>query len=148
MELVQQIIDGKPGDPFISKERTSQTPQVVPGKFSSRDHVQGCIRDHADKKDFPKRYESFWCSINKTPEERADYQKNWAPLFKAKRAIYETNDIDGTQIVVHKIDKKVFFVERSELRLVCALLPNGSMQWDIDITHPVRDKYLALMADR
>ena len=96
----------------------------------------------------PERCASFWCSISKTPEERADYHKNLAPLFKTKRAICETNDIDGAQILVHKIAKKVFFVEGSELRLVCALQPNGSMQWDADITQNVRDKYLALVADR
>ena len=141
-------IDGKAGDPYVIKERTSQAPQVVPIKFSSRDHAEEFIRDHAGKKEFPNRFEGFWCSMNRTPEEREYYRKNLAPLFKAKRAICEINDVDGARIVLHKNDKKVFYVEGSELRLVCKLLPNGSMQWDNDIEQSVRDKYLVLMAGR
>ena len=86
--------------------------------------------------------------MSRIVEERTYYQNNLAPLFKAKRAICETNDVDGIQIVVHKNDKKVFYIEGSELRLVCQLFPNGSMQWDNDIEQSVRDKYLTLMTGR
>ena len=144
--MVQKIIDDKAGGPHVINERTSQTPQVVPVKCSSRDHAEVFIRDHAGKKEFPNRFEGFWCSMSRTPEEREYYRKNLALLFKAKRVICEINDVDGTLIVVDKNDKKVFYVEGSELLLVCKLLPNGSMQWDNDIEQAVRDKYLALMA--
>ena len=59
--------------------------------------------------------------------ERAYCQKNLTPLLKAKRIICETNDVDEVQIVLYKNDKKVFYVEGSGLRLVCQLLPNGTM---------------------
>ena len=146
--MVQKIIDDKAGGPHVIKERTSQTHQVVPIKFSSRDHAEEFIRDHAGKTEFPNRFEDFWCSISRTPEEREYYRKNLASLFKVKRAICEINDVDGVRIVVHKNDKKVFYVEDSELRLVCKLFPNGSMQWDNDVEQSVRDKYLALMGGR
>ena len=67
IELRQQIIDGKACEPYIIKERTSQTPQVVPVKFLSRDHAEGFIRDHAGNKANPKRYEDSWCNISKIP---------------------------------------------------------------------------------
>ena len=50
MEFVQQIIHCKPGDLFIIKERSSQTLQFVPRKFSLRDHAEGFFRDHVRKK--------------------------------------------------------------------------------------------------
>ena len=48
--MIQKIIDDKAGDPYVIKERTSQMPQVDPVKFSSRDHAEIFIRDHAGKK--------------------------------------------------------------------------------------------------
>ena len=57
--MVQKIIDGKAGDPHVIKEKTSQASQVVPIKFSSRDHAEVFIRDHAGKKEFPNRFECF-----------------------------------------------------------------------------------------
>ena len=146
--MVQKIIDDKAGDPHVIKERTSQAPQGVPIELPSRAHTEVFIRDHAGKKEFPNRFEGFWCSMSRTLEEREYYRKNLAPLFKAKRAICEINDVDGTRIVEYKNNKKVFYVEGSELRLVCKLFPNGSMQWNNDIEQSVRDKYLTLMAGR
>ena len=86
--------------------------------------------------------------MNRTPEDRTYYQKNSAPLFRAKRVICETNDLDGTQIDVHKNVTKVFYIEVLELRLICTLLPNGTMQLNTDIEQSVRDKYLVLMTGR
>ena len=86
--------------------------------------------------------------MSRTPEERTYYPKNFASLFKAKRAICETNNVDGTQIIVHKKYKKVFCVEGSELPLICELLPNGTMQWDKDTEQSVREKYLVSMTGR
>ena len=106
---------------------------MVPNKLFSRDHAEVFIRDHVGKKTFPNRFESFWCSMSRTPEEREYYRKNLEPLFKAKRAICEINDVDGIRIVVQKNHKKVFYIEGSESRLVCELFSNGSMNLDNDI---------------
>ena len=57
-------------------------------------------------------------------------------------------NLDGTQVVVNKITKKLYYVEGSELRLVCELLPNGVMQWIPNIIQPLQDAYKTLMAGR
>ena len=121
---------------------------MVPIKFSSREHAEVLIRHHAGNKAIPNRYEGFWCSMSRILAERIYYQNNFALLFKAKREICETNNVDGSQIVMHKSDKKVFYIEGSELRLVCQLLPNGTMEWDKVIEQEVRDRYLTLMVGR
>ena len=50
--MIQKIIDDKARDPHEFKERTSQTPQVIPIKFSSRNHAEVFIRDHIGNKEF------------------------------------------------------------------------------------------------
>ena len=57
-------------------------------------------------------------------------------------------NLEGTQVVVNKIMKALYYVEGSESRLVCELLPNGTMQWAPDVIQTVQDKYTALMAGR
>ena len=70
------------------------------------------------------------------------------PLFKAKRALCSTMNLDGTQVVVNKITKKKYYVEGFELRLICELLPNGTMQWTPDVVQTVQDTYATLTAGR
>ena len=48
----------------------------------------------------------------------------------------------------NKITKKVYYVEGFELRLICELLPNGTMQWTPDVVQTVQDTYAVLMTGR
>ena len=57
-------------------------------------------------------------------------------------------NLDGTQVVVNKITKKLYYVEGSELRLVCELLPSGVMQWTPDVIQSVQDAYATIMVGR
>ena len=57
-------------------------------------------------------------------------------------------NLDGTQVVVNKITKKLYYVEGSELRLICELLPSGVMQWTPDVIQSVQDAYATFMVDR
>ena len=59
IQLVQQIVEGEDGDPFIFKVKTSLTSKVVPVKFISKDHVEIFVRQHTGKKDFVYRYKGF-----------------------------------------------------------------------------------------
>ena len=54
-------------------------------------------------------------------------------------------NLDGTQVVVNKITKKLYYVQGSELRLVCELLPSGVMQWTPDDIQSVQDAYATFM---
>ena len=55
--MLQKILDDKAREPHILKERTSQTSQVTPIEFASRDHTKVFIRDHATNTTLPNRYE-------------------------------------------------------------------------------------------
>ena len=127
ISLVEKIIHGKAGDPYVVKEKTSQVPQVVPVKFASRDYAEQFVREHADNKAFSHRFDGFWCNISQTPEDREKFRRELGPLFKAKRAISETMAIEGNRVVINKIQKKIFFVDGSELRPVCQLSRDGTM---------------------
>ena len=76
IQLVQQIIEGKYGEPFIFKDKTSLTPKVVSVTFNSRDYAETFVRQHADKNNFAYRYEGFWCGMSQTPEEQPKFQNN------------------------------------------------------------------------
>ena len=75
IQLVQQIIEGKYGEPFIFKDKTSLTPKVVPVNFVSNDYAETLVCHHAGKNNFACRYERFWCGMNQTLEERIKFQK-------------------------------------------------------------------------
>ena len=148
ISLVEKIIHGKAGDPYVVKEKTSQVPQVVPVKFASRDYAEQFVREHAGNKAFSHRFDGFWCNISQTPEDLEKFKRELGPLFKAKRAICEVMAIDGNRVVIHKIQKKIFFVDGSELRPVCQLSKDGTMQFESNIEQVVQDRYTALIADR
>ena len=57
-------------------------------------------------------------------------------------------NLDGTQDAVNKITKKLYYVEGSELRLVCELLPSGVMQWTSDVIQSIQDACATLMIGR
>ena len=57
--MIQKIIDDKARESHIFKEWTSQTSQVTPIKFASRDHTKVFIRDHVANTTLPNRYEDF-----------------------------------------------------------------------------------------
>ena len=56
-------------------------------------------------------------------------------------------EIDDSQIVASKVDKKVFSVEDIELRLICSLMSSRSMTWDLAIIQIVKDRYEELIRD-
>ena len=56
--------------------------------------------------------------------------------------------IDGNRVVINKIQKKIFVFDGSELRPVCQLSRDGTMQWEINIEQLVQDRYTAIIADR
>ena len=64
------------------------------------------------KTDIPHRFEDFWCNINESLEERANFHLNPRPLFKFKRVIWEVQNIDGSKMVISKSDKQVLLVEK------------------------------------
>ena len=49
-----------------------------------------------------KPFEGFWCNFHMSSEERADYKRNEQPLFKIKRAIIESTNMDASDIIVKK----------------------------------------------
>ena len=56
--------------------------------------------------------------------------------------------LDGTQVVVNKISKKLYYVEGSEFCIGCELLPSGVMQWTPDVIQSVQDAYAVIMTGR
>ena len=70
------------------------------------------------------------------------------PLFKLKNAIFEVTHHDASQIVLNKIEKKIYFANGSELRLVCKLIPSGDMECEEEIDETIRAKYASLMIPR
>ena len=148
ISLVQLIIEGKPGEPWVIRDKVGQVPKVVPIKFASRDHAELFIREHSGQKTFPHKYESFWRNIRQTPEEQEKIKRYVAPLFKAKRAICECLTVDGARVVINKNDRKVFYVEGMELKPICEMTSNGMMQWSPTVVKEVRDRYTELTASR
>ena len=70
------------------------------------------------------------------------------PLFKVKRAIYDCLIVDGVLVMINKNGKKIFYVEGMDLKFICELSFNGTMQWPSDVVQEVRDRYAALIASR
>ena len=56
--------------------------------------------------------------------------------------------IDGSQIVVSKIDKKLFYVKGSELLLIAEFLPSGIMKWQPTVQKEVQDAYNLMMTSK
>ena len=48
-------------------------------------------------------------------------------------------NLDDTHGVINKITKKIYYMEGSELRFVCEMLPNINMQW---ISNVIRMRHL------
>ena len=86
--------------------------------------------------------------MSRSKEDPALSEKTLKSLFKVKRAIYETNDVEDSQVTIHKVEKKVIYVVVTEFKLVCTLLLNGVMQWENRIEKIVRDKYTTSIIDR
>ena len=76
-------------------------------KFISRNYAEAFIRQHAGKKEFPYRYDGFWCGMSQTPEERIKFKKEFMALFKGKKAFCEITQHDASQIVDNKIDQNI-----------------------------------------
>ena len=70
------------------------------------------------------------------------------PLLQVKPAICETMDVDGSQIVIVKADKKVFNVNGSDLQLIASLMRSGIIQWEAGIDEKIKARYTELMASR
>ena len=51
-------------------------PKLMSVKFTSNDHAEAFVRRHADNQNFPFKYEGFWCSGNRIPEDRAYYKQH------------------------------------------------------------------------
>ena len=79
-------------------------------KFQSNEYAEIFVRQHEGQNDFPNRFQIIWINICQNPKERANFQRNLAPLFKVKRAICELKNIDGSKIVISKINKKVLLI--------------------------------------
>ena len=146
--MVESIIVGKDGEPQVLKDNVIFVPKVVPIKFVTRDHAEAFDRQHAGKKNFSHRFDGFWCNINQSAEDRANFKRNFQPLYTVKRTICEIGNFDGTQVVVSKTDKKVFFVEGKELHLVCSILLSGVVQWESYVDKIVTDRYNQIMSNR
>ena len=86
--------------------------------------------------------------MNQSAEKLINFKRNFEPLYEVKRIICEISNFDGTQIVVSKPDKKVFFVECTELRLVCSILSSGVVQWVSYVDKHVVDRYNEIMSNR
>ena len=74
INMVESIIGGKDGDPQVLKDKVSLIPKVVPIKFATRDHAEAFVRQHAGKNDFLHRFDGFWCNINQSAEEGANFK--------------------------------------------------------------------------
>ena len=148
IRMVEKILDGKEGNPQILKERVSHAPKVVPVKFSSQEYAEAFVRNHAGRKEFTHKFEGFWCNVSRTPEERAAFIRELAPLYKVKRAACEVMQLEGFQIVVSKVDKKVFYVKGFELLLIAEFLPSGVMKWQPIVQKEVQDAYDLMMTSK
>ena len=131
------IIEGKPGDPWIMKDNTGQESKVVPRLF---------VREHSCQKQFPYKYDDFYNIIKQPHEEHEKFKQHLAPLFKAKRAICESLAVDGTRVVINKNDKNILYVEGIQLKFIYELLSNDTMQWSLDIVKEVPNRYATLTA--
>ena len=96
--LKEKIIEGKSDDPQIIMDRVNFTPTVIPIKFSSSNYAEEFVREHSGNQQFTHRYDGFWYNIIKTSEERTYFKKYLDPLFKAKRALGSTMNLDGTKV--------------------------------------------------
>ena len=61
-------------------------------------------------------------------------------LFKIKTAICKITLHDACQIVLNKINKNVYVVDGSELRVVCKLISSGIMKWESEIDETIHAK--------
>ena len=67
-------------------------------------------------------------SVRRQKKERIS--KNiWTDfIFKCKRALSSIMNVDDIQVDINKITKRLHYIQRSELRLVCALFSSGVIQ--------------------
>ena len=54
-------------------------------------------------------------------------------------------NLDDSQIVVSKVDNKVFYVRGSELLLIAEFLSSGIMKWQHTVQKEVQDAYDLMM---
>ena len=83
--------------------------------------------------------------MSQTPEERTKFQKDLMPSFKVKKAIYEVTHHEASKIVLNKVEMKVYFLDGSELRLVCKSISSGYTEWEEDIGEIIRATYVSFM---
>ena len=57
-------------------------------------------------------------------------------------------DVDGSQIVIGKNDKKVFNVHGSDLQLIASLMFSCIIQWEAGIDEKMKARYVELVAPR
>ena len=79
--------------------------------------------------------------MNQTPEEREAYKTNVQPLFKIKRVILETTQIQADDIVVNKNAKKVYIVQEHDLREVAEMKSKRNIIWAGGIEECVKERY-------
>ena len=65
-----------------------------------------------------------------------------------KRAICETMDVDGSQIVIHKKTMKIFNIHGSDLQLIASLMPSGTIQLEAEVDEKIKARYIELVAPR
>ena len=70
------------------------------------------------------------------------------PLMKVKRAICETMQVEGEQIVIGMADKKVFCINGTDLQFLATLMPSGVIQWELEVCEAVMIKHNCLVVLR
>ena len=82
--------------------------------------------------------------MNQTPEERENFKKNVQPLFKIKRAILESTNIEASNVVVQKSQKKVYVTHGDNLQIVAEMVSKNNIIWDLQISEKIKTKYALL----
>ena len=59
--------------------------------------------------------------MSQSPEERTAFKRDFKILCKAKRAICETINLEGSQVAINKNYKKIYFVNDPEIRIIVEL---------------------------
>ena len=62
-------------------------------------------------------------------------------LFEIKRALCEVMDIVAKRIIINKINKKVLYVNGSDLQFVSILMPTGIVNPEANVDQRVQDRY-------
>ena len=124
IQMMKKVIDGNECNPHKIVARVNIASQVVPIKLNSkglREHLTSNILENTIGPNLSR-------NISQSSKERSAFTRYLERLFKTKKAICESMNLEESQMIINNNYKKIYFVNDHEIQFIVKLSATKIMQ--------------------